>query len=55
MNSSTDCLERELLLKALLANAGELGNCYGAAHSVQAFITGQRAVRQITKTGGVMP
>lgn len=58
MNSSTDRIEREILLKAprakvwrALSNAEEFGNWFGAALKGQTFAAGGRVKGQITYPG----
>ena len=58
MTTSTDRIEREILLKAprakvwrALSNAEEFGNWFGAALKGQSFIAGQRVKGRITYPG----
>jgi len=58
MNSSTDRIEREILLKAprsrvwrALANAEEFGDWFGVALKGKIFAAGQRVQAQITHPG----
>jgi uncharacterized protein YndB with AHSA1/START domain len=58
MNSSTDRIEREILLKAprsrvwrALSNAEEFGDWFGVALKGKAFVAGQRVQGQITYPG----
>jgi uncharacterized protein YndB with AHSA1/START domain len=58
MNPSTDCIEREILLKAprsrvwrALSDAGEFGDWFGAALKGQTFAVGEYARGQITYPG----
>ena len=58
MNSSTDRIEREILLKAprsrvwrALSNAGEFGDWFGVALKGKTFAAGQRVQGQITYPG----
>jgi len=58
MNSSTDRIEREILLKSplsrvwrALANAGEFGEWFGVALKGQTFVAGGRVRGQITYPG----
>ena len=58
MNSSTDRIERKILLKAprsrvwrALSNAEEFGNWFGVALKGKAFTAGQRVQGQITYPG----
>ena len=58
MNSSTDRIERKILLKAprsrvwrALSNAEEFGNWFGVALKGKTFTAGQRVQGQITYPG----